>query len=165
MGDFRKLIAWQKGHAYALAVHAAFKGRRANASPGLRAQILRAVNSIPDNLAEGCAKRSRKELAVYADSAYASSKEVENDLLRAHALGILTRHTVRSLLDQGDEVSRLCYGLSRPVRPNASEPELPTSDQMADVRDQTSDVSQFRDSSPISDETSDVRFPTPDLSL
>src|SRR5207249_3522861 len=68
MGDFRKLTAWQKGHAFSMAVHAAFVGRKANKAPGLRAQILRAADSIPDNLAEGCAKRSRRELAKYADT-------------------------------------------------------------------------------------------------
>ena len=69
VGDFKQLIAWQKAHAFTIAVHAAFRGRRSNVSPGLRAQILRAVNSVPDNLAEGCAKRSRRELASYADVA------------------------------------------------------------------------------------------------
>jgi four helix bundle protein len=57
MGDFRRLIAWQKANAYALAVHAAFKGRIGSRAPGLRGQILRAVDAVPDNLAEGCAKR------------------------------------------------------------------------------------------------------------
>jgi hypothetical protein len=70
MGDFRRLKAWQKAHAYGLAVHAAFKNVRTKVSPGLRAQILRAVSSIADTLAEGCAKRSRRELAHYADMAY-----------------------------------------------------------------------------------------------
>jgi four helix bundle protein len=113
MGDFKQPIAWQKAHAFALAVHAAFRGNRAHISPGFRAQILRAVNSIPDNLAEGCAKRSRRELARYADDAYASSKEVENDLIRARDLRILERRLAEDLLMQGDEVSRLCFGLAR----------------------------------------------------
>src|SRR5215467_14463187 len=113
MGDFRRLKAWQKAHVYALAVHAAFKNVRTSVSPGLRAQVLRAVSSIADTLAEGCAKRSRRELARYADMAYSSAKEVENDLIRAHALGMLARVVFEDLLRQGDEVSRLCYGLSR----------------------------------------------------
>jgi four helix bundle protein len=96
-----------------LAVHAAFKGNKANISSGFRSQILRAVNSIADNLAEGCAKRSRRELARYADDAYSSSKEVENDLIRARDLEILERSLAEDLLTQGDEVSRLCFGLSR----------------------------------------------------
>jgi len=60
MGDFKKLIAWQKAHAFAIAVHSAFTGRRTAAAPGFRAQLLRAVSSISDNLAEGCGRRSRR---------------------------------------------------------------------------------------------------------
>src|ERR1041385_811863 len=113
MGDFRKLVAWQKAHAFALALHAAFKNRNANVSPGLRRQILRAANSIADNLAEGCAKRSRRALASYADHAYCSSKEVENDLIKSRDLGILSQTSFEDLCRRGDEVSRLCFGLTR----------------------------------------------------
>ena len=113
MGDFKRLVAWQKAHAYMIAVHAAFKGRRTTAAPGLRAQVLRAVSSIPDNLAEGCGKRSRRALASYDDNAYSSAKEVENDLIKSRDLGILPRSLCEDLLRQGDEVSRLCFGLTR----------------------------------------------------
>ena len=92
-------------------MHAAFKGTRAHVSPGFHGQILRAVNSIGDNLAEGCAKRSRRALARYADDAYSSSKEVESDLIKARGLGILERLVCEDLLRQSDEVSRLCFGL------------------------------------------------------
>jgi four helix bundle protein len=112
-------VAWQKAHAYALAVHAAFAGRRANAAIGTRAQILRAVNSIPHALAEGCAKRSRRELARYADIAYGSAKEVENQLIKARDLRILPTDVATELLNQGDAVTALCYALSH-VPPNAS---------------------------------------------
>ena len=81
MGDFRRLIAWQKAQALMLSVHAAFRGRSVRNAPGLRSQLLRAVSSIPDNLAEGCGKRSRRELARFAEIAYASGKEVMNQLL------------------------------------------------------------------------------------
>jgi four helix bundle protein len=75
MGDFKKLLAWQKAHAFSIAVHKAFDNRRAHRSAGFRAQILKAVNSIPDNLAEGCGKRSRRALAAYAATSYSSTKE------------------------------------------------------------------------------------------
>ncbi len=89
-------------------------------SPGLRAQILRAVNSIADNLAEGCAKRSPRELPRYADMAYASSKEVENDLIRARGLEMIGRTVFEDLMRKGDEVSRLCYGIAR-MKPNGGD--------------------------------------------
>ena len=96
-----------------IAVHRAFSGRRTRAAPGLRAQILRAVSSIPDNLAEGCGKRTRQALAQYAEIAYASSKEVENDLIKSRDLAILPRALCEDLLRQSDEVSRLCFSLTR----------------------------------------------------
>ena len=116
MGDFTKLIAWQKAHAFALAVHDAFSVLNTNGAPGLRSQILRAANSIPDNPAEGCAKRWRRELARYADDAYGSGKEVMNDLMKARDLKILPHDVYDRLEPQCDEVCRLCYGLSRVPR-------------------------------------------------
>jgi four helix bundle protein len=120
MGDFKKLIAWQKAHAYVLAVHAAYKGTNTRAAPGMRGQILRAVNSISATLAEGCAKRSRADLARFADMAYASAKEVENHLITSRDLGILSSNLTADLLRQGDEVSRLCFALARPARDSTS---------------------------------------------
>jgi len=96
-----------------LAVHRAFQGRRMTAAaPGFRAQLLLAVGSIPDNLAEGCGRRSRKALASYAETAYSSTKEVENDLIKARDLEILSRSVAEDLLQQGDEVARLCFSLT-----------------------------------------------------
>ena len=118
MGDFRRLIAWQKAHAFAIAVHKAFAGRRADVSSGLRAQILTAVNSIPDNLAEGCAKNSRRQLASYAVTSYGSTKEVENQLIKSRDLEILEQRVYDDLMEQGAEVARLCFGLTR-VPPNS----------------------------------------------
>lgn len=113
MGDFKRLVAWQKAHAFGIAVHTAFKGRRTSSAPGFRGQMLRAVSSIADNLAEGCGKRSRRALASYAETAYASAKEVENDLIKARDLRLLPSTLCEDLLRQGDEVARLCFGLTR----------------------------------------------------
>ena len=119
MGDFKKLKAWQKAHAFMLAVHRAFKGRRVTAAaPGFRAQLLRAVNSIPDNLAEGCGRKSRRALAAFAETAYSSTKEVENDLIKARDLEIIERSLAEDLLRRGDEVARLCFSLTI-VPPNS----------------------------------------------
>jgi four helix bundle protein len=112
MGDFRKLVAWQEAHRFDIAVHAAFTGRRTNAAPGLRSQILRASSSIPDNLAEGCGFRSRRALAKHAESSYSSAKEVANDLIKSRDLGILPSTLAEDLLRQCDLVAKLCFGLT-----------------------------------------------------
>jgi len=112
MGDFKKLRAWQEAHKFDIAMHKAFVGRRTDVAPGLRRQILTAASSIPDNLAEGCGFRSRRELAKYANSSYSSAKEVENDLIKSRDLGILPSTLVEDLLRQCDEVAALCFSLT-----------------------------------------------------
>lgn len=113
MGDFRQLVAWQEGNALANALHAAFSSRRSDAYPGLRDQVLRAAASVPANLAEGCAKRSRLELARFADMAYASAKEVESHLERARGARALSNEQFAILSAQADRVAKLCFGLAR----------------------------------------------------
>ena|SRR2546430_4473080 len=114
MGDFRRLVAWQESNALARDLHAALDVRRRNAYPGLRDQILRAAGSISDNLAEGCAKRSRGELARYADMAYAAVKEVESQLERGRSTRAFSEQQFSDFATRLDRIARLCYGLSRP---------------------------------------------------
>ena len=113
MGDFRKLLAWQQGHELARDVHLVFSVRASRGYPGLRAQLLRAAAAIPATLSEGCAKRSRKELARFAEMAYASAKEVESHLLLSRDVGLLSEANFTTLATQTDRVARLCYGLTK----------------------------------------------------
>jgi four helix bundle protein len=113
MGDFKRLLAWRLARELVRDLHTAFSGQRSNGYPGLRAQILRAAASIPSNLAEGCAKRSRRELARFAEMAYASAKEVECDLILSRDVSILSVQHFEDLAQRTDHVARLCYGLTR----------------------------------------------------
>ena len=124
MGDFKQLEAWQHGHELARDVHVAFSTRGANRYPGLRSQILRAAASVPSNLAEGCAKRSRRELARFAEMAYASAKEVESHLILARDVDILPLQQFAALASKTDHVARLCYGLTRLTPPPARQRAL-----------------------------------------
>ena len=113
MGDFKRLVAWQQAQELGRDLHLAFKSRNARDYPGLRTQILRAAESIHSNLAEGCAKRSRRELARFAEIAYASAKEVESHLIFARNVEILAAQSSEDLTRKADHVARLCYGLTR----------------------------------------------------
>ena len=118
--DFHKLIAWQKGHALALAVHAATKLLVPSGSPGLRSQLLRAATSVPANLAEGCGKRSESEFARYIDIALGSARELEYHLILARDLESLDTGAANRLLEDADEVRRILYALGRVVRARTS---------------------------------------------
>jgi four helix bundle protein len=115
MGDFNRLVAWQKSRSFTQQLNVAFKAGSTTV-PGLRGQILRAAGSVSSTLAEGCAKDSRAELARFANMAYGSIKEVESDLIRAYDAGLLTLAEFEDLARQADDVARWCYGLAHPRR-------------------------------------------------
>jgi len=54
---------------------------------GLAAQMRRAAVSIPSNIAEGCARAGRKELAQFLNVAKGSLSELDTQLLIAVDLG------------------------------------------------------------------------------
>jgi four helix bundle protein len=113
MGDFRQLVAWQEANSLANDLHSVFTRRQVDAYPGLRDQILRAAASVPANLAEGCAKRSRLELARFADIAYGSAKEVESHLVLARGARAISEGQFVSFSARIDRVAKLCFGLRR----------------------------------------------------
>ncbi|MEP6732361.1 MAG: four helix bundle protein [bacterium] len=113
MGDFKRLVAWQQAQELGRELSIAFKSRSARDYPGLRNQVLRAAESIPSALAEGCAKRSRRELARFAEMAYASAKEIESQLIFARNVEVLSAQSSEDLGRKTDHVARLCFGLMR----------------------------------------------------
>ncbi|MEO7457603.1 MAG: four helix bundle protein [Gemmatimonadaceae bacterium] len=87
MGDFKKLIAWQKASELWRDLLRIFTVRAAREAPGLRGQILRASGSVRSTLAEGAGKRSRREMKRFAEIAYTSAKEIEDQLLQGRRRG------------------------------------------------------------------------------
>ena len=116
MRDFRKLIAWQKAHALAVAVHGVAHQEHFRSAPGLRAQLLRAVDSVPANIAEGAGKTSEAEFGRFLDIALGSGREVDNHVMLAVALGCIDDRAGAIVLLDVDEVKRILYSLSRAVR-------------------------------------------------
>jgi four helix bundle protein len=120
MRDFRKLIAWQKSHALAVSVHRLAVDADFRATPGMRSQLLRAVDSIPANIAEDAGKSSELEFARYLDIALGSAREVDNHTMLATALGCIDEPSGAKVLTDVDEVKRIVYSLSRVVRLRAN---------------------------------------------
>ena len=119
MGNFKHLKAWQQARELSLELHQLLKTRRMSDQPGMRAQMLRAADSIPSNLAEGCAKDSTRELGRFAETAYASTKELESHLILCRDRDALTQAEFENLSTRADHVARLCFGLMRRARTSA----------------------------------------------
>ena len=112
MQDFRNLIAWQKASALEARLDE-FLPRIAKRKQGLADQIERAVSSIPANIAEGCGRESKADFRRFLTNAVGSSTELENHLLRAHRLGLLSAADTESLVADTIEVRKIIYGLRK----------------------------------------------------
>jgi len=88
--DYRDLKVWVRAHQLTLAVYSATSEFPRGEEYGLKSQIRRACASIPANIAEGCGRDSRAELARFMTISMGSASELDYHLLLAHDLTMLT---------------------------------------------------------------------------
>jgi len=108
--SFYDLLVWQKAHRFVLAVYAFTAAFPKQETYGLAAQMRRAAVSIPANIAEGFAKRSKPDKARYMNMAEGSLEESRYYLVLASDLGYGQTDELRTMLE---EVSRLLNAYAR----------------------------------------------------
>ena len=123
MQDFRQLQVWQKAHALTLSIYRATSKFPAEERYGLVSQMRRSASSIPTNLAEGCGREGRRELARYVEIARGSASELEYQLLLARDLDFLPNPEYQSLDDSLTEVQKMLVSFRQSLITN---PELKT---------------------------------------
>ena len=89
MRDFRKLKVWEKAHYFTLEVYKKTKPFPKEELFGITNQIRRASVSIPNNIAEGCGRNSKKEMFNFFNISMGSASEVEYLLLLSYDLSYL----------------------------------------------------------------------------
>lgn len=107
---FCDVVVWQKAHEFVLATYkltGAFPDRE---KFGLTAQMRRAAVSIPANIAEGFAKRSRAEKGRFFNIAQGSLGECRYYLILTRDLGYGDTELLMGTLE---EVSRLLHAYAR----------------------------------------------------
>jgi four helix bundle protein len=77
--------------------------------------MIRASESVPCNIVEGCGAATRKEFARFLDIGIKSTAELEYQLQLARDCGILPDHDWRSRSAETIEVRRMLSGLRREV--------------------------------------------------
>jgi four helix bundle protein len=112
-----RLIVLDKAITLAAATHAFAKritSTRWRDTPGLRAQILRAADSIPLNIAEAAGQSSDARIVQQLAVAIGSCNELEAALrIVAISAPSATNDTLRADIS---EVRRMLFGLSRHIR-------------------------------------------------
>lgn len=77
----------------------------------LTSQLMRAVVSIPTNIAEGQRRGTRKDYANFIAIVRGSAAEVETLLLIVGRLQLATDAVVAPLVESVDEISRMLFAL------------------------------------------------------
>jgi four helix bundle protein len=111
MQDFRKLVVWQKAHAFALEIRRVTEGFPRE----LRDQIRSAAESIVNNIVEGCGASSRKDFARYLDISIKSASETDYQLEFSRDLDVLAHDVWEQLSEDVVEIRRMTFGLRRTV--------------------------------------------------
>jgi four helix bundle protein len=107
----KDLIVWQKSVVLAGKVYAATRQLPRDERFGISLQLRRAAISIPSNIAEGSARRTRAEFVQYLHIARGSLSEVETQMMVVRDQGLLTASTC--LLEDIAEIGRMLNALIR----------------------------------------------------
>ena len=120
--DFRTLEVWRRAHALTLAVYRASSGFPSQEAYGLTSQLRRAASSIPANIAEGCGRDTRADLARFLQIAVGSASEVEYHLLLAKDLGFINSDVHAELQAEAIRVRKMALSYIAKVRTQLREP-------------------------------------------
>ena len=116
MGDSKKLKVWQKSYELVQAVYNATAKFPEDERFGLTSQLRRSAASIPANLAEGCGRRTDRELDRYVRISLGSATELEYHLILARDVGCLTAARYEPLAALTSEVQNMLVALRKPLR-------------------------------------------------
>jgi four helix bundle protein len=115
MQAYKRLAVWEKAHELVLRVHRATDGAEMRGSPGLSAQLRRAVVAIPTNIAEGTGHASPAQFNRFLEIAIASAAEADYQLLLARDLDFLSARAYAQLEARLGEVRAMLIGLRKRV--------------------------------------------------
>ena len=117
MKPYERLDAWRISHGLALAVYKATRSFPKHEQYGLTSQLRRAAISITANIAEGSAKRGKREFRRFLDIALGSLAELRCLLRLSRDLQYLDDATAALIAPVEERAGLLLWRLYRAMRP------------------------------------------------
>jgi len=111
MQDHRKLLVFEKARTLAIRVDETMRGVSRRDQSGFATQARRAALSTPSNIAEGCGRRTNRELARFIHVAIGSANELEYQLEYATDTQRIRPIVGEELRRRAIEIRRMLYGL------------------------------------------------------
>ena len=107
MRDFRRLLVWQRSIDLAILIHGLVHRLPHQDRFVLGHQPYKAGLSIPNNIAEGCAKRSAKDYVRFLEISLGSALEVQSICVITQRLDLFDRSKQTDLEDRIAEIVRM----------------------------------------------------------
>jgi four helix bundle protein len=107
----RRLVVWNKAMDFMVQVHTVTGRFPASEKFGIVSQMRRAALSIPSNIAEGAARKGRRDYVRFLYTARGSLSELDTQVEAATRLQYLTPKAAGDLQLRLDELSRMLNGL------------------------------------------------------
>lgn len=108
--EFRELKIWKKAIEVSKKVYLLTKIFPDDEKFGLVSQLRRASVSVSSNIAEGCGRRTNRDLANFLDIALGSVREIESQLYLAKELGFLGEVELDELSLELEELGKMISG-------------------------------------------------------
>ena len=116
--SYRDLHVWRKSMDLVEALYELTAKFPKKEEYRLTNQILRAVISIPANIAEGQRRSTRKDYAKFVSIAHGSTAEVETFHIVASSVKYVSEEEIRPHLEAADEISRMLNALRQRLLSN-----------------------------------------------
>jgi len=113
MHNFKELKVWKAGIQLSKSIFILTKTFPTDERFGLISQMNRAVVSIPSNIAEGCGRKSDKELHQFLNISLGSAFELETQLIIAREFEYINDETLNTICNLVSEIQKMIYGLQK----------------------------------------------------
>lgn len=115
--SYRDLEVWQKGIDLATQIYLKTKEFPQEEKFGLTHQLRKAAVSIPSNIAEGQARRTKKDFSHFCYISKGSAAEIDTQLIIAQRIEMINQNDAESLIDETIRISKMIQGLIKSLEP------------------------------------------------
>jgi four helix bundle protein len=113
MHNFKELKVWKAGIEVSKMIFQLTRSFPSEEKYGLISQMIRSAISIPSNIAEGCGRKSDKELYQFLNIALGSSFELETQLIIANEFNYVNQQIFDTTYTQITEIQKMITGLQK----------------------------------------------------
>nr|WP_294793596.1 four helix bundle protein [uncultured Mucilaginibacter sp.] len=113
MHNFKELKVWKAGMEIAKTIFILTRNFPSEEKFGLISQMTRCAVSIPSNIAEGCGRKSNKELHQFLNIALGSAFELETQIIISKDFNYITVEKSEDICLALIEIQKMISGLQK----------------------------------------------------